>query len=161
MRSNPIQVNSAQDGGKDGPESANADHRGTEARDRNSGSQETYLTVEELRHSFREASRKPRTLEDWALVYVPRLLDRLAEAPADSDHPTCLGKWLLFTSPGAAPVLYTVKSEDDLIKYGQGDSGYLWYGPIPDAVADEADGDRFEPKEAPGPADANDKGVAE
>ena len=99
---------------------------------------ETYWTPEELRASFR-AARKPGEVEDWAFRHVERLLDRLDEVPADSDSPTCVGRWLVFTSPGSAPVIYTV-SEDDLIKYST-PNGYLWWGPLPECVGDVDDGD--------------------
>jgi hypothetical protein len=70
-------------------------------------------------------------LGHWALEHVPRILDRLAECPEDSDSPTCPGRWLVFTSPGVAPVIYTV-TEDDVIRYSNPNNGYLWWGPLPE-----------------------------
>jgi hypothetical protein len=37
----------------------------------------------------------------------------------------------VFTSPGVAPVIYTV-TEDDVIRYSNPNNGYLWWGPLPE-----------------------------
>lgn len=96
---------------------------------------ERYMTVEELRESFRKAVHKPGNIEEWALRHVERVLDRLSEAPDDYDSPTCPGIWLVYSAVGSVPQVYIV-SEDDLVRYSNPQNGYLWYGPIPEAVCE-------------------------
>lgn len=99
--------------------------------------------LSQIRQAFNIASRRPRLLEDWAYQYGPRLLELLEQSPADADHPTCVGRWLVFDGPGSKGTLYTV-DEAALIRYSAGTevNGWLWYGPLPDGVERDDGGER-------------------